>query len=471
MKKILGILAVMLMFVSCEDKLDIKPLGKTTLDSVDDLETLLNQWFTAGRNMTWSDMECVANTSLPIYKSVSDVLSNRTTLEYAQFTYDESINRASLTATDDRYNELYSHIMYMNVVISKMPDASGGTAQRKAQYVSEARVMRAWLHFLLVNIHAKQYDEATADHLGGIAYVDNTNAQEQKTKLSVAKVYEKMLADCSDDVLENLEVRPKGEVCRVGKAFGYAVRARVLFQMKRYEEALKYANLALSVNNTIEDRSSILTSGEWVLSEDAENNYIFIGTGKAWSTAARICLTRETAALVEPGYYNLEEYAWNNDGLSASMAEEDFELSGSLAAGNYSAQVNTLGLRSENMFYVAAECMIRQGNYKQGLNMVDMVRKNRIDAAIYQPFADRADAGMTEAQAMELLQAAKKIEMLATYENFFDCKRWNSEPAYARTLTRTCDQGTYSISPESPLWVMPFPQQATNLNKSLTQNY
>lgn len=471
MKKILGILSILLMFVSCDDKLDIKPKDKTTLDSVDDIETLLNQWFTAGQSMTWSDMECVANTSLPIYMSVTDILSNRTAIEYAQFTYDESINRASLTATDSRYNDLYNHIMYMNVVISKMPDATGGTSKRKAQYIAEAKVMRAWLHFLLVNIHARQYDESTAGDLGGIAYVDNIDFQRQQTKQSLAKVYEKMLADCSDDVLDNLEVRPKGEVCRVGKAFGYAVRARILFQMKRYDEALGYANLALGVNNTIEDRSSILTSGEWVLSENAENNYLFIGTGKAWSTAARICLTRETAALVEPGYYNLEEYAYNDDGLSEPRAEQDYNLTGSLAAGYYSAQVNTLGLRSENMYYVAAECQIRQGKYKQGLNLVDMVRKNRIDPMVYEAFADKADDSMTEAEAMQLLRDAKKIEMLATFENFFDCKRWNSEPAYARTITRACDQGTYTISPDSPLWVMPFPQQAVNLNSSLTQNY
>lgn len=45
-KKIFTIVLTAVMLcctTACEDKLDIVPLGETTLDSVDDLETLLNQ--------------------------------------------------------------------------------------------------------------------------------------------------------------------------------------------------------------------------------------------------------------------------------------------------------------------------------------------------------------------------------------------------------------------------------------------
>lgn len=38
MKKIYGFIAMLLLFVSCDDKLDIVPKGKTTLDNISDLE-------------------------------------------------------------------------------------------------------------------------------------------------------------------------------------------------------------------------------------------------------------------------------------------------------------------------------------------------------------------------------------------------------------------------------------------------
>ena len=59
-------------------------------------------------------------------------------------------------------------------------------------------------------MHAKQYDEATAAQLGGIAYVDNTNVGEQKTKLTLKDVYERILADCSDEVFGQTDTESCG---------------------------------------------------------------------------------------------------------------------------------------------------------------------------------------------------------------------------------------------------------------------
>ena len=45
MKKIFTLLSVLLLLTSCDSKLDIVPKGKTTLSTVSDLETLLEQRF------------------------------------------------------------------------------------------------------------------------------------------------------------------------------------------------------------------------------------------------------------------------------------------------------------------------------------------------------------------------------------------------------------------------------------------
>ena len=79
---------------------------------------------------------------------------------------------------------------------------------------------------------------------------------------------------------------------------------------------------------------------------------------------------------------------------------------------------------------------------------------------------------MDEKGAMRLMQDAKWIECLGSYENFFDTRRWNSEEAYAKTITRSLGEyGEYSISPDSELWITPFPANATRYNHSLKHNY
>ena len=378
-----------LLLSSCDDKLDIVPKGMTTLENVDDLESLLNQEYMINVSPA-SDLGIICNESYGSFLNVAEVMAQSNTLNYAYTTYDESIDRAALATDDARYQNCYKYINYMNVVISKMDDATGNSAN-KARYIAEARMVRAYLHWLLVNIYAKQYDDATAEDEGGIPYVVNTDVSEEKTKLSLAETYRRILEDCSDEVIAQLPQK-NTNVERVDQAFGNAVRAKVLMQMKHYAEALPYAQASLRLNNTIEDRSAIVESMTWSLPQTAENNLLYIGAGTRVSPTFTTIMP-ETYALFEEGDY------------------------------------------------VAAECLIRTGKIQEGLQMVDRVRAKRVEN--YEPFAQ---GNPSEQEAMAMMQRAKWVECIASYENFFDCKRWNTEANYKRTITRNLGSyGTFTL--------------------------
>lgn len=468
MKKIYCLLAgFAMLFSSCDDKLDIVPKGDTTLASVSDLETILNQPWLLYYQRGFELDNMIAN-STPQWRRMGDMVNQKQEDYYAYMFCDETIDRADLATDDGLYRDLYEYINYMNVVISKMPDATGDESQ-KPRIIAEARVMRAYLHFLAVNLYARQYDDATASTLGGIAYVDNTDVSVQKTKLPLDQVYAKALEDCSDDVLACLKQTAVDNSSRFEADFGYGVRARILFQMKHYDEALKYANLALGVNGTIEDRSEIANTATWLKYEDAPNNYLYI-TFLNQENAGEMSgytITPAALSLYEPGdyvrYYSREE-DWDDNMGRTYGVEGSMVYSGD-------ARVNPFGMRAEQMYYVAAECLIRKGQYAEGLKLIDKVREKRIHPSKYASLTTR-DGADTEAGAMKMLQDCKRIEMLCTYETFFDLKRWNSEPAYASPCVHDYkDYGTYTMNPESPLWVLPFPQNAVNFNSSLTQNF
>lgn len=461
------LLAAALCCTACDDKLDIVPLGETTLDTVDDLETLLNQ--VPQLYMEDNEFEILCNNMYCKWEGLPEYLSNPNSIIYALVTYDETVDRANLVTSSSMYENLYQSINYMNVVISKAPDAEGDDAKRR-QIIAEAHVLRAWYHFLLVNMYAKQYDESTAGQLGGIPYVDNTDVSEQKTKRAVAEVYECILADCSEEVLANLVQSHVDDPCRFGLDFGYGVRAKVLFQMKRYDEALQYATRALQVNNTIEDRSTVMTTSTWTLNETAQNNYYII-----WSDNSNlgdfygITVTPEVAALISPDDY-VNKYYYVS-GTPAWQTPYPTLPDGCLQCQVSDIKYNLFGIRSETMYYLAAECQIRSGNIAVGLQQVDRVQAQRIEN--YRALAPQAST-LTEREAMKLLQDAKRVEFLGCFDNFCDRKRWNSEADYAEIITRDLGPdygGTYSLRPDSPLWVFPFPQNAVLHNSSLTQNY
>ena len=355
-------------------------------------------------------------------------------------------------------------INYMNVIIEKLDDARGDETQ-KVRVEAEAHMLRAYFHYLLVNIYAGQYDPANASSLGGIAYVDNTNSGEIKQKLTVAQVYERILQDCDESYISSLYDKHANS-SRIDKAFGYAVRAKVFFQMKNYDEAARQALKAIEINGRVEDRSTCKDFGSWMLSSDAPNQYFHALAGMRLCPAM-ITISREMSTMFEPGDY-VKDFT---SGWSEIMGQMRGGLTETVCYTDFGAQQNVYGLRAEQMYYIAGESYIRLGEIRKGLDYIDRVRVKRIDS--FTPYTSMYDqAAMSEAEAMALLQKAKRIEFIGSYDTFFDCKRWNSETAYRHSITKDLgDYGTFTISPDSPLWIMPFPANATRFNPTLTQNY
>lgn len=453
------------LLTACESQLDIVPKGKVTLGTVDELELLLNQEYAVG-DMPADELGLLCGETLGMFDQVSAVLAQTNTCKYAYMTFDESVDRASLTTQDARYSGIYKYVNYMNVIINGLPDASGD-ASRKPALEAEARVMRAYLHWLAATIYARQYDATTAATDGGIAYVTSTEVTETKQKLTLAETYSRILDDVSDAVIAALPASRGDNVVRGDCAWGNAVRAMVLFQMKRYAEALPYAQEAIRLRPQIFDRSTIKTSGTWTQDQSTENNFLYMGGAGPRVSPFAVILSKETWAMFDPNDYVLRYETTNS--WSETYGKDFSGIDGVPAYMGFGAQCNMYGLTSEQLHFVAAECLIRTGSILQGLQLIDKVQAKRIDG--YVPAAT-TNPTATEAQAMAILQRAKWIECIATPFNFMDMKRWNSEPAYSRIVTRNLGSlGTFTLQPTSPLWVMPFPLNATRYNPTLTQNY
>ncbi|MDE6536506.1 MAG: RagB/SusD family nutrient uptake outer membrane protein [Muribaculaceae bacterium] len=454
-----------LIATSCDSKLDIVPHGITTFTDIDELETLINQQW---RIYDWDlNYNVLCNQTYPYWTDLEELYNVTNSIEHAIYFCDETVDRADLTEDDGRYSDLYKHINYMNIILSKVDEVSGD-ASRKKTLAAEAKVLRAWFHFLLVNFYAAQYDDATAEKTGGIPYVDNTDSSIQKTKQSVAEVYRHILNDCSDEVISNLKTKLTNDPCRFEVDFGYAVRARVLFQMKHYDDAAAYARKALALNSSVENRKSILTSGTWLKAFNADDVYLFINSNSVVNscTLSMHPLTEEYVSLFEEGDY-LRDHSPEDEWLEYD--DLGFGYPGISLYYGSSARVNVFGIDAEQMYYVVGESLIMQGDIDGGLEMVDRVRANRIDEENFAPFKGTVS---NKKEALALLRNAKRVEFPLNYEYFFDCKRLNSDPETAFTIIRDCGEyGTRELRPDSPLWIYPFPMNAVNYNSSLTQNY
>ena len=233
----------MILLCACENYLDLTLKGATLLDNLTEIEYLLNGDY-KNSAYEFEDLYIITNDSYGKMANPSTVLANNVGLAYALMAYDESVDRYAYTSSNQQYNAYYSNINRMNILLARLDDLSGDTAL-KASLAAEAKVLRAYWHYLLVNIFAAQYDAATADEQGGIPYVTDMNLEKVNEKLTLAEVYRLLLEDCSEETINNLPDKAVN-ILRPGKAMGYALRAKIHLQMKNYPEAFKDVEKALA---------------------------------------------------------------------------------------------------------------------------------------------------------------------------------------------------------------------------------
>ena len=121
------------------------------------------------------------------------------------------------------------------------------------------------------------------------------------------------------------------------------------------------------------------------------------------------------------------------------------------------------------MYLVVAEAELHNHNVNAAMEYVDKVREKRIKADLYQPLKGTVT---DEADAIAHYKQTARAEEVFTIYGFINYKRWNQVTGWEQTLVRDFGQGQrFTLSPNSPMWIFPFPTNVVNSNPNLTQNY
>lgn len=475
MKNILYTIAIALagMLAGCEKFTEIEPKGRNLLSTASDLDLLLND--------SYGGFQVVrtANLTSGIYFTNIGLLKKEPikTFNYAVVFWDESIDRAALRPTCNIYEPIYSVIgKTCNPVISRA-DAAKGDRLLANRYKAEAYVLRAWFHYLAVNIFAKAYNPATAASDGGVAYLLETDLiSEPSKKYTVAEVYELILKDLDNAFKLDALLDEGVNTQRVGKSFAYAVQARALLSMRKFDQALVAARASLAINSQLDDHNAMLVDYPvtgvspnpkgWARPRFSSNEDLF----NVSSVMTLTWFAPEILAQFDPNsvLYNYMPtqinipFAGDSGGSYHGMPGEKavWSLSGS------SSEVSGAGLTSVDMRLTEAECLMRSNDLGGAKQKMEDIRRKRIITNRY-----AASPASSKAEIFALLKQLSRSENFNTMKDLIDLKRWNTEPEFAADLRRTILGETYTLRPQSPLWIYPFPQNATTFNHQLTQNY
>ena len=130
----------------------------------------------------------------------------------------------------------------------------------------------------------------------------------------------------------------------------------------------------------------------------------------------------------------------------------------------YSGTINAYsGLAMDEVYLNRAECLARSGNIVGAMNDLNTVLINRWKTGTY-----TNQTAVSQSDALQKILTERRKELLFRGLRWIDIKRFNKENA-GWILTRILNGTTYSLSPNSPLYVLPIPDNEIS-DSGITQN-
>lgn len=357
--------------------------------------------------------------------------------------------------SDQDWVAMYAGMYVSNTVIEGVMSSESGTDLLKKTILGEALVQRAFSYFTLVNMYGKQYDAATSATDPGVPLLLQAKLFTDLTRASVSQVYSQVIKDVNQaipllPVTQNSTAQPF-------RATAYALMAKVYLNMRDFAKAGLYADSSLTLSSQLYDYK---TSTSTFPSQYTDKQILLRKVPVAVFTPMQ--LSQSLLNLL--GTKDLRYVLFVRPGTGVSPSFTGFSF---WSRERYSGGVDkpAVGLSVNDTWLIKAECLARTGKRDDAVKMLNDLRKLRFTAADYV-----ALTAATDQEALQLVIDERRREFFGTGLRWFDQRRLNKDPLFAKTVTRVIGGNTYTLEPNSNGYVFPLAPLIVSQNPELVQN-
>ena len=122
-------------------------------------------------------------------------------------------------------------------------------------------------YYILANYYADTYVSATAGTKLSVPLITSADINAPHKQVTIQEIYDFMIKDVKEAIQQGLPQQSR-TVIHPNLGAAYAFLARVYLQMANYEEALKYADMALEQNDTLYDWISYYNSHKEAITKE-----------------------------------------------------------------------------------------------------------------------------------------------------------------------------------------------------------
>lgn len=433
-------------------------------------------------------------------KSIDDYESDDNMFGY--FTWQQR------SGTNDKYTgyntengnwvEMYTLINVANNIIysdTKVPNSTQDEKIGVLKVDGEARFLRAYYYFWLVNLYGKAYNPSTAKTDLGVPIKLSENVEDKYfDRNTVQEVYDQILIDLNQAESDLSQTGTPTSVYRAGVTAVRFLLSRVYLYMQNWDKAAEYAQKVIDANPDMVSLND-LADGSGFLSESSVETIFSMG-GNLLPCATTY---RYKGFQVSDSLYNCYDdndlrktkFWWHYNKYTgyAKMAPKSSSVSSNninyywLAYNTsyygYKAEVSDKFLfRSPEAYLIKAEADAYLGKEDDARNALNTLREYRYKSG------SNYKVTATGKDLVEIIRAERRKELALEGQRWFDLRRYSVCEKYpeseqithryyyyeSNTSIVKTEYHTFVLQPNDAAYVLPIPQEVIDFNVGMKNN-
>ena len=444
MKQLLNIiiLGCMLTLTACDKFLDVVPVGSVIPSTQSEFRALLARSYKDVSTLRDRGMACLRTYEL---KALEGEYSNFDAFRDIENWNDDGRNPNSYSFEWQRY---YNIIFISNEVIAAGKGMKDGTPEGISQLVAEAYTLRAYMHFILVNLFGQPYGMEGAGASKAIPLKLDNNLEGVLKRNTLDEVYAAIQMDLDKAYeLMNVEQWEANYVYRFNTIALDALQAKVYLYTQRWEDCLKCCNKVLGKKNTLEDFNKAEALQPTAI--QSVENILALEQSITSGFKQDMVVMKEFAEKYGEGDLRLGKY------FGAP------ESNGTLPIVKGGSNEYLCSFRTGEVMLTAAEAAARLNQMSVAKQHLLKLMQHRYTQKAYEAKKKAVDAMNQQALTDEIL-AERERELALEGHSWFDLRR-TTRPQ----LTKVIDGKQYVLEHNDPRYTLQIPQEALDVNPGL----
>ncbi|PSL46544.1 SusD-like starch-binding protein associating with outer membrane [Chitinophaga niastensis] len=488
MKKTVIITLLSLSMFSCKKFLAERSQTDVIPETTKDFGQLL---FTAGYPsvtlmqpyITLMDDDIQCYNGQPLSGQQSDVTSNAGAFQWQPDFIDVCKSAGSPDGQNfNSWKNYYQLILGTNVALQYLDNSKGSTTEKEI-YKGEAYTLRAFYHFMLVNLYAKPYNDvsSTPDKSPGIPIRLSADLSEKMlSRNTVKEVYDQITKDLDSAMYFLDKTKPDQLSYRISHIAAHFLASRVYLYMEQWDKAIAQADYVLMYHPQLMNLNNWGGYGDpvekpiigpknvetiWHYGTTLETSPT--GTGTAYDVSHDLANCFEESDLRNIIFFSIiPDFAKPFNACDYGQMKFNIDLfQGKPALG--------CSWRSAEVYLNRAEAYIQKYRLKgdasaaqEALKSLNQLRANRIDKSSFTPWTIQpADSLLT------MCRTERRRELFAEGgHRWFDLRRYGM-PAIKHVFAGTMNTSSvYELPARDPQYVLPIPNEVLLRNPTIIQN-